>query len=201
MGLVFLLVIFLYLALLVVVPALSYRYAVKCDWSSRKRKWAAAIGFLVVFLPIFWDWIPTVWAFSYYCDNFAGVTVNKTPEQWKRENPGIAETLVRQNPPLQGGSEHNSYFQLNQRFRWVRKNTDKFLTIVQSEQSVVDGQSGEILVRYVDFATRHSIRSIQHLRDAKLWLNRESCAPDRHSRAGEEFGRLRIAFENLGSGK
>jgi hypothetical protein len=201
MGLIFLLAILLYVMLLVAAPALSYHYAVKRGLSQGKRRWAATIGFLLVFLPMFWDWIPTVWAFSYYCDNYAGPTVNKPPEQWKRETPGVAETLVRQDPPLQGGSEDSSYFQLNQRFRWERKNTDKFLTIVQSEQSVVDGQSGEILVRYTDFATRHSIRSFQELRDVKLWLNRNSCAPDGHSKEGEEFGRLRIVFENLGSGK
>jgi hypothetical protein len=199
MGLIFLSAILLYLTLLVVAPFVGYLLAAKRGMSQGQRRWAATAGFLVVFLPLFWDWVPTVWAFSYYCDNFAGLTVNKTPEQWIHENPGIAETLVRQSPPQEIGSEDDRYLQLNQRFRWRTRNERKPLTIVLHEQSVVDGQTGEVLVRYVDFATKRSVGSIQNLRDVKLWINRNSCMPPGgQSDGGVRFGQLLRVFEDLG---
>ena len=45
-----------------------------------------------VLLAIFWDWLPTWIAYEYYSRQ-AGLTVFKTLEQWKAENPGVAQTL------------------------------------------------------------------------------------------------------------
>lgn len=201
MGLIFLAAILLYFALLFGAPALVSRYARKYNWSVGKRRLTATAVFLAVFLPMFWDSIPTLWAFSYYCDNYAGLTVNKSPEQWERENPGVAETLVRQSPPLQRGSAEKGYLQLNQRFRWTFENEDKLLTIVQREEKVVDSQTGEVLVRYVTFWTRHTIRGFKNLRDVKIWLNRNSCEPEGQMKTRSDFNRLAAAFENLGSAK
>jgi len=43
---------------------------------------------------IFWDVIPIYGLHSYQCHAHSGFTINKTIEQWKHENPGVAETLV-----------------------------------------------------------------------------------------------------------
>ena len=32
----------------------------KKGWAGKKRYLGAAIGFLIVYLPVFWDWLPTV---------------------------------------------------------------------------------------------------------------------------------------------
>jgi hypothetical protein len=48
---------------------------------------------VVLSLPLTWDAIPTWIAFEYYAHKEAGLTVFKTLEQWKAENPGVAETL------------------------------------------------------------------------------------------------------------
>lgn len=50
------------------------------------------VAVLALSLPITWDAIPTWIAFEYYRKD-AGLTVFKTLEQWKLENPGVAETL------------------------------------------------------------------------------------------------------------
>lgn len=202
MGLVVLFVILLYLAALVAAPAIAYRWAAQSDgWSSRERKGIAAIAFAILFLPMFWDWIPTVWAYSYYCDTYFGLAISRTPQQWKKENPGVAETLVRQTPSLSGGSIGNRYYQLNQRFRWEIRNTDRFLTIVQRDETLVDSHTGDVLIRYIDFFTSHNVRSIQSLRDVKVWLNRNSCEPEGQRKTETHFSRLRLELQNIGTSR
>lgn len=54
---------------------------------SRKRAAAYAfIGFLIVYLPLFWDHIPTLLLHRYYCAKDAGLTVYLSPEQWLKEH-------------------------------------------------------------------------------------------------------------------
>ena len=152
----------------------------------------------MVLLVVFWDWAPTVWLHSYYCDKSAGLTVNKTPEQWKQENPGIAATLVRQKPPLQVGAGDKFYLQLNQRFRWEIDQPEKVLWLRQNDERIVDSKTGEVLARFIDFSTGQSGHNLGSFRDYKPWMYRESCAPQGHSVAGDKFGEIRIAYETLG---
>ncbi|TLS65382.1 hypothetical protein FEF65_13030 [Mariprofundus erugo] len=57
------LLVLIVLVILVAVP-LAVRHAKKRGYN----KWAWGIGaFLLIFLPIFWDWVPTVLVHKYYC--------------------------------------------------------------------------------------------------------------------------------------
>jgi hypothetical protein len=55
-------------------------------------KWGLPMAVLMYHL-VFWDLIPTFVTLEYYCMTESGYWVYKTPEQWKVENPGVAETL------------------------------------------------------------------------------------------------------------
>ena len=130
-----------------------------------KRAWLwAMLAFLVVFLPIFWDWIPTVVAHKYYCATEAGFWVYKTPEQWMKENPGVMETLVVNKSPALVSHEGNqdSWIDaemLNQRIKMVSKrNGPLFLYRWRWEGEWVDSKNNEVLARYVDFYTSHERR-------------------------------------------
>jgi hypothetical protein len=90
LGLMVLLAIGLYFVILMVATYWGYRF-----FKNRSRKSAIYSGttvFLAIFLPVFWDWIPTIIAHDYYCKQ-TGVTEFKPVEQWKKENPGVWETL------------------------------------------------------------------------------------------------------------
>lgn len=91
MGAVILPLMGLYFVLLIVAARLGWRFAEKRAW---KKRWLGAVlGFLIVYLPVLGDWIPTVLAHKYYCANEAGFWEYKTLDQWKAENPGVFETL------------------------------------------------------------------------------------------------------------
>ena len=198
MGLVVLFFILLYIAVLIGVTIFGYRWGKSQGWPPRKCWRAAAIGFLIIFLPMFGDWLPTVWLHSYYCEQYGGLTVNKSLEQWKKENPGVAETLVRQKPPLQVGAGDKFYLQLNQRFRWEIEHTEKLLWLRQNEDRVMDSKTGEILVRFINFSTGQGGRGIHGFRDMKPWMYRDSCQPPGGNKSGKKFSELMSAYETVG---
>lgn len=199
MGLVVLLVMILYFVLLVGATIATYYIAKKHGWPARWRQLAATGTFLVIFLPVFWDWLPTVWLHSYYCEKYAGLSVYKTPEQWRLANPGVAETLVRLRPAQQVGYGNTYYFQLNQRFRWELSNSSVGFFLVQHTERLVDGSTGEVLVRFLDFSTGLGSLSPTEFRDYKFWMTRISCEPEGNRVARAKFNESRLMFQSLGS--
>lgn len=95
-GLAVLLVMLAYLLFSILVVRRSVRYAIDRGKSAKRWGWGAAI---VIFLIPFWDWLPTVAIHQYFCATEAGFWTYKTPEQWKRENPGVMETLAMSHLP------------------------------------------------------------------------------------------------------
>ena len=83
------------------------------------KRWGFAVAFSM-YLLVFWDHIPTLLLHKYYCATKAGFWVYKTSEQWKKENPGVAETLTWMNIPRQYSSPNIVRgFLLNERFVWI----------------------------------------------------------------------------------
>lgn len=170
-GLIVLVVIGLYLLISVGVVRWAISYAKKNGKSVKRWGWGAA---LVMYLLVFWDWIPTVVAHKYYCSTEAGFWVYKTPEQWKKENPGVMETLVANKVSIQtiGDDENHTDTQvLNQRFHWVteKQNLLSILPIYRWRSQVIDISNGEAIARWVDFS---SGKGRDYL---KFWMNAESC--------------------------
>lgn len=198
MGLVVLLFTLLYVVLLVAATVLGYRYGRKRGWTPRKRRWAAAVGFLIIFLPMFWDGLPTIWLHSYYCEKYGGFTVYKTPEQWKKENRGIAETLVRPKTVQQVNTANGRYFQLNQRIRWEIQWEQMPLWLRQQNERLVDINTGEVLAQYVDFSTGQAsgrLEGAKELRDIKAWMYRDSCEPEGKGTNRRRFSEIKAAFD------
>jgi hypothetical protein len=179
-GLIILVVGVIYLVLLVWATRAAYRWAKGKGLSRTRCRLAGAGGFLVVYLPVFWDHIPTLVAHHYYCSTEAGFWEYKTLDQWKAENPGVAETLVASKgaPSKREGDMQNytdTYF-LNQRFNWVVQHNGKFLfNRWRHEQGVVDAKSGEVLARYIDFSTAQEQRQAGWA-GWKMWLDSRHCS-------------------------
>lgn len=79
-GIAYLAAAIVYLLIMIAVVSSAWKRGRK---TSRKRAFGyAVLGFLAVYLPLFWDHLPTLVMHQYYCAKDAGVTIYKTPEQW-----------------------------------------------------------------------------------------------------------------------
>lgn len=188
------LLILIVLVILVAVPLVI--------WHAKKRghnKWAWGIGvFLLIFLPIFWDWIPTLVAHKYYCSTEAGFWVYKTVDQWKAENPGVMETLVQADSHFISEKNISSYT-LNNRFKWVMKDSSVFfLPLFQREELIVDMKNDNVLARYLDYSSGYSnafVTGNAGLTGMKFWL------VDQHCDSGAKNQDALRAFRNSVSGE
>lgn len=177
MGLVILGALMLYLLISIFVVIGAIKHAKKNGKSAKRWGWGAA---LVLYLIPFWDWIPTVAVHQYYCSTEAGFWVYKTLEQWRTENPGVAETLVaNKSAPSNRQGDMTNYtdtYLLNQRFEWVVKHNGQFLfNRWRHEKEVVDTKSSKVLARYIDFSTAYEQRRAGWS-GWKFWLDSRHCA-------------------------
>jgi hypothetical protein len=196
MGFVIVVVGAVYLLISIGVVAWAVSYANKAGKSAKKWGWGAA---LVMWLIPFWDWLPTVAVHQYYCATESGFWVYKTLDQWKAENPGVAETLTssRVSPSTHqdNGLDHTTTYLLNQRFNWVVRKTGALpFNRWRWEQVVADSKTNEVLTRYVDFSTGNGF--IGGEPELRFWLHIGHC--DGGDMNGGKLSTLVEAAYNLG---
>jgi hypothetical protein len=186
MGLVIILALALYIAIAIGVVLWAINYAKKNGKSAARWGWGAALG---MYLMVFWDWIPTVVAHKYYCATEAGFWVYKTPEQWKKENPGVMEGLVSNKGQVrdyvENGDSYTRTGHMNQRFNYVGKRSNQLLfNRWRHEQEIIDSKTNKTIARELDFST-----SQQPLQAGwsgwKFWLYRERCGDYAHRDNGD----------------
>lgn len=175
----------LYLLISIVVVRWAIRFARNSGRSARRWGWSAA---LVLYLIPFWDWLPTVAVHQYYCSTQAGFWVYKTVDQWKAENPGVMETLVSNKGQVRNvvGDMNNSIRNgfMNQRFVFRTKhNGPLFLNRWRYEQEIVDGKTGTVLARNIDFSTSQERRQAGWS-GWKFWLDARQCSSYSHIDSG-----------------
>ena len=183
----------IYLVVLAWATRQGWRWGIeKKGWTGRKRWLGAAIGFLIVYLPVFWDWIPTVVAHKYYCEKEAGFWVYKTLDQWKAENPGVMEGLV-----MKLSVQDTAYGDLqimNDRFAIETHRNRPILLITTNiaERRLVDRKTGEILAKGVDVGS--GVGNMATGGGIKFWLNQQPCI-------ARDFSKLTFEIENSGRAK
>ncbi len=197
-------VIGLYLVLWIIVVTVTYRSA-KRRGAPPKQTWrAAGLAFLIMYLIPFWDWLPTVVAREYYCVTQAGFTVHKTLDQWKQENPGVAETLTWKRAPdktdlITDATTGMRTYLLNQRFQMeVREYKLPLLAVTVVEDRLADRKTHEVLARHGDVRTGYLNPMVGGgVQGWKGWLNMGPC--DGIARPSERaFDDMRIAATKLG---
>ena len=193
LGLIFLLIGSIYLALSVWVVMSAMREAQKRG--IEKWKWGVPAG-LVMYLLVFWDHIPTVVAHQYYCHKEAGFTVYKTIEEWKRENPGVAEALTYKEISDSEKRGDDYIYHLNQRFDWHIKEESLFLSLKRRTNKIIDIASQEVLAQFVDFKTGGLFHVGKSLIDYKFWWANETC--DRKRETRKQFYKFEDMVQKLG---
>ena len=196
-GFIFLIAVFVYLALLIWFTRLAYRWAKAKDLSKCKCWLAAAGGFLAVWLPVFWDFIPTQAANKYYCATQAGFTVHKTVERWVAENSDAAKTLTKKERLVDSKLPDGTIrIELNERFvSDIRRENPVFLLSTHiTREEITDSKKGEVLARHVSVGSGYGNPFVGggDWRGFKFWLNAR-CVPPL-----SEFVKFQNAVKNLG---
>ena len=130
---------------------------------------------VIMYLILFWDWIPMRATHKYLCMTQGGFTLNKTLDEWKQENPGVADALI---PNKESGSttmNNRRRYLLNQRFAWDIHTSKHLLGIREQDERIVDLETGEVLAQYIDFDSILNQHEPEGIRDFKFWLYVDSC--------------------------
>lgn len=191
MGFVIFIALALYLFISIGVVAGVAKYAKKHGKDA--INWGLGAAFIMFLIP-FWDWIPTVVAHKYYCSSEAGFWVYKTPEQWRKENPGVMETLVydKSMPHIQ--TPYGKATSLNQRFIHLYKYEGPFLfNRWRIETEIRDIKSGDVIAREIRFSTSQ-IRRQAGWSGWKFWLDNANCSIETH-RDKESFDKITSQLE------
>ncbi|MES9957224.1 MAG: hypothetical protein ABW086_09255 [Sedimenticola sp.] len=150
--------------------------------SRGKARWKGGlIGGLIVYLPVFWDHIPTYLVHQYYCLTEVDFQIYKTPEQWKAENPGVAETLTWKNEPspdyIVDGVVVGDI--INERFVYVlEQKSPLFLPVTVSYDKIIDVNTSEVMAESVRVGSGYGQFSVGGKGSWKYWIDFESCFPE-----------------------
>lgn len=157
-----------------------------------KWLWGGVAGF-VMYNLVFWDVIPTILLHKHYCATKAGTWTYKTLDQWKVENPGIADTLTWQEGSKTFYAEGIDYGMiLNERFNWERKVERTLAVPVRTTtESIVDTQSKQVVAKHVKIWSGY--RSGDGWSTLKKWVGLEACPSDL-----TEFVNITHAFHEIG---
>jgi hypothetical protein len=159
------------------------------------------IVFFTSFLFVFWDTVPTLAVHSYLCHRDYGFREFKSLEQWKEENPGVAETLVP--IPTKGNSETRGDLEvmhLNERFDWQREREWVLLSARLVTQRIVDIATGDVLAEYVDVASGRPLMRGGILA-YKFWLFRPDCNPSGPLPEKRSFSEFMVKSTEIGESR
>ncbi|WP_374400432.1 hypothetical protein [Niveibacterium sp.] len=90
-GLAYLVAGAIYVVAMVFLVGWAWRFGRKVNRGTALA--GAMLAFLSLYLPVFWDFIPTMVAHRYYCAKDAGIVIVKDPKQWVSEHAMDADTL------------------------------------------------------------------------------------------------------------
>ncbi len=121
--------------------------------SSQKRL-LFGIGMLLAYnAPLGYYILPPMIAKPVYCQQ-SGFWLYKTPEQWKQENPGVAETLTLDGEQVNrvlGERKSERVWHLNERFDWRIVYSGQGYRVSQELQTVEDRKTGEVMAKRIDY--------------------------------------------------
>jgi hypothetical protein len=181
LGLMYLGAAGLYVALMVGVVVWAWRAGRANGGSVGKGLGFATMGFMVVFLPVFWNWLPVAIEHRRQCAVDAGFKAFVDPLDWVQQNRPEIEKLrgtdpnVRSDSVLTAEGRYRSTFMggLLANEEWDRQWDRWGIQFRRQETRVVDGTSNRLLALTVNYG-------VGSPEDVRLWLVRRSCFDDEH---------------------
>lgn len=166
----------LYLGLMFVVMQWAWRIVRVNGGSMRKAALYSGLGFLLVYLPVFWNHFPVLLAHRSMCSKDAGFLTYVAPSQWIAQNKErlaaryeVSIWASKKGENLTTGHTVDIYFfgllqaeRKEERFR-------KFgVLFIRSETVDRDVSTGKQIARGIDYW-------VGQRDDARFWLHRQTC--------------------------
>lgn len=197
-GLMYLMAAAVYLVIMI--KAVGFAWKKGLASGSRKRAWIYGIlAFLLVYLPVFWDHIPTVVAHKYYCAKDGGVHVYKHPQEWFAEHKGEIKNLRVEaggeyvGKTLPDGWERN--YLVNKDVAFEAKSENLYplsgIEVWRVSERLFALRSKEILAISINYGTYRSFSS----GGVKFWLNFPGCSDDYLQKWGEVQSAYSVYFK------
>jgi hypothetical protein len=166
----------LYLGLMFFVVRWAWRRGRANGGSMLRASMFGVMGFLLVYLPVFWNHIPVLLAHRSMCAKDAGFTAYVTPEQWIAQNKerllALKGTNLWSSKPIDHpprGYNADSFFgDLLQAERKEERLTRFGILFIRYEGNDRDISSGSLISTEVDYWAGNP-------EDIRLWLYRRSC--------------------------
>ena len=178
LGLVVVGAIAAYLLVSIIVLIETVSWARKHGRNAKRWGWGAV---LFMYLLVAWEQIPIYLLHKYYCATAVGYWVYKTPEQWKAENPGVAQTLqppTKNLPRYQLVDHEGTGDILNERFaEESRVFSPPLLPVAVVHDVVVDRQTGEVMARSVTVSSGYGQFPSGRRNSWKVWVGADTCWP------------------------
>jgi hypothetical protein len=161
-GLIGLIVIVVYAALIIKVTRVGWRMGLQSYGANvPERKTRAYLygfaGFCLITLPVFWETIPTYVTYKLAVHQEAGLKIHKTFEQWRSENPDVTAELLRQRGggyiALPSGAMR---YPINPRISSDTQLDKRFFTVILHRKKLVDLRTSEVLAEYVEVLSGNS---------------------------------------------
>jgi len=173
---------FLYSIVSLVIIFAAIKWADKYGKSSLM---AGSIAAVVMYGFVFWDLIPVYAVHAYQCKANSGFTVYKSIDEWKQENPGVAEILFSLENSKSSRQGNTTRYMLNQRFSWDITR-EKFWHIIKKiDERIIDTTTNEIIAREIDFnAQVLGLNKGGSFSEFKFWFYKDTCfkAEDRYTK-------------------
>lgn len=150
--------------------------------------WGIIAG-LIMYNLVFWDYLPTLIVFNHKVKTESGFWVYKTPEQWKIENPGVAETLTWQkNSPHYQASGIFMGRKYNERIgHWYVEHDAPILDVTTQDELVVDLKNNEILLKRSQVSSGYGSSS-----ELRFWVKSNQSLPK------DKFNEFKQLYKKLG---
>lgn len=182
----------LYFGLMLGVMIWAWRKGRGNGGSVRRAMAFAAIGFLLVYLPVFWNHLPVMLTHHAMCAKDAGFNAYVTPEQWLTQNRDELAKLSREDVQRttasrvlpDGFSRYEHFGGLLATESSSERSTLYGVLVVRVESRLRDTRTNALVASQVDYQLG------QH-DDARLWFAGRSCFapgdPNNPSRLRQQF--------------
>jgi hypothetical protein len=182
LGLAYVIGLTIYAVILIAAILLGWRWGRSGNGSLLRGGLVAAIAGLLVYLPGFWNHIPVALEYRKLCDKDAGFTALVPHEEWVSANRSSFESLrgvdLQVTGPRRqtadGASEYEFFGSLLKRRSTVATTPFYGMTLIRRESLVLDTRTGAVLTRAIDYYVGPD-------EDARFWLRRRTCFPDRQT--------------------